>query len=115
MEAGTLAPPTGADDGQLDESEPVADRDDDLYVEGSSGQLSLKVGGGKEPTQSSIRFLGGKLDVEGEFKKGEVVRVLIEARVNEVAFVDREDPKTRQVTGVERRHRARIVAIERAE
>lgn len=94
--------------------EPVPDPQDEtqdeqaLVLAGSDGQLSLNVGG-KRPTTSSLTLTGGKFDVEGQYKKGEIVVVQIEAVVGEVAFIDLTDSKTNQVVGCARRHKARIV------
>jgi hypothetical protein len=82
----------------------------DLVLEGS-GQLTLNVGGGKQPTSSTLRLTGGKVDVEGGFSKGETVVVRIEAVVNEVGFKDEHDSKTGQVVGCQRNHKARITGI----
>jgi hypothetical protein len=81
----------------------------ELVIDGS-GQLSMAVGG-KRVTTASLRLGGGKVDVEGQFEKGEILVLRVEAVVGEVAFVDQTDPKTRQVTGCDRRHKARIVAL----
>jgi hypothetical protein len=81
----------------------------ELVIDGS-GQLSMAVGG-KRVTTASLRLGGGKVDVEGQFDKGEILVLRVEAVVGEVAFVDQTDPKTRQVTGCDRRHKARIVAL----
>lgn len=90
--------------------EPVPDPEgaEDLIVEGSDGQLSLAVGG-RKPTTSSLTLVGGKIDVEGQFKKGEIVVVQVECVVGEIAFKDLTDSKTNQVVGCARRHKARIV------
>lgn len=81
------------------------------YVE-AHGQLSLNVGG-KRPTGASIRLTGGKIDIpSGEFKKGDEVVFMVRAAVTELAFVDILDPKTHQIVGCDRRHKARIRSVE---
>jgi hypothetical protein len=82
----------------------------DLVVE-AGGQLTLSVGGGKQPTSSTLRLVGGRIEVDGQYGKGEAVVLRIEAVVNEVAFKDEHDAKTGQVVGCARNHRARITGI----
>lgn len=82
-----------------------------MVMEGN-GQLSFKIGG-KQPTGSSLRIVGGRVEVNGEFAKGDVVRVELVLRVDEIAFVDDVDVKTRQVVGCERRHKARVIQAPR--
>lgn len=67
--------------------------------------------GGKKPTSAGLRLVGGKLDIDRSFKKGEKIVLRIEAEVGELAFVDQRDGKTGQVIGCERRHKARIVGV----
>lgn len=74
------------------------------------GQLSMAVGG-KKATSSTLRIVGGKVDVAGALEKGETVTLRLEVSVTSVAFVDKRDPKTRQVTGCERQHKAHVTAI----
>lgn len=79
----------------------------------AGGQLSFAVGG-KKPTGSSIRLTGGKISIpsgSGQLHKGDDVVLRVVARVAEVAFVDELDPKTQQVVGSERRHKARIINV----
>lgn len=81
----------------------------DLVIE-VGGQLSMQVGG-KRPTGSSLRLVGGKIAVEGQFDKGQTIRLALEVQIGEVAFVDERDSKTREVVGCERRHKARIIGV----
>lgn len=67
--------------------------------------------GGKAATSSTTRLLGGKLDLDHEFTKGQRIVLRIEAEVSGVGYVDQHDPKTGQVVGCERRHSARITGI----
>lgn len=86
--------------------------DDELYLE-EGGQITFDPGG-KQPTSSALRLVGGSIKIEGEFKKGEVLALRLEVQVAEVGFKDQIDGKTGQVVGCERRHRGRIVSVERA-
>lgn len=86
--------------------------DGDLTLEGSTGQLSFAIGG-KQPTSSSLRLMGGKVKLEGQFQKGERVVLHVEAVVFDVGFKDETDSKTGQTVGCERHQRARITAVER--
>lgn len=74
------------------------------------GQLSFAVGG-KQATGSSLRVVGGKIELDGQFAKGEAISVRLELVVNRVAFVDKHDAKTGQVVGCERQHHARVTGI----
>lgn len=76
-------------------------------VEGT-GQLSFSVGG-KKPTGSSLRIVGGRVEVNGQYEKGDLLEITMVVRVCEVGFVDESDEKTQQVVGCERRHKARPV------
>lgn len=80
-------------------------------VIGEGGQLTLSVGGGKQPTSSTLRLVGGKIDVDGQYSKGEALVLRIECVVNEVAFKDEADSKTGQVVGCARNHRARVTGV----
>lgn len=73
-------------------------------------QLSFAVGG-KKPTATGLRLVGGKIDVDGSFSKGQTIEMTVIAVVGEVAFVDQVDAKTSQVVGCERRHKARIKSV----
>lgn len=84
----------------------------ELVIDGSTGQLSLDVGGVKEPTTSTLRLVGGRIEVEGEFKKGDVLAVRLEAVVNEVSFKDTHDSTTGQVVACARNHRARVTGVQ---
>jgi ribosomal protein L21E len=81
----------------------------DLIID-AGGQLSMSVGG-KRATGSSLRIVGGKIEVDGQYEKGQTVHLALECTVGEVAFVDQRDASTGQVVGCERRHKARIVGV----
>lgn len=85
----------------------------ELLIDGT-GQLSFTVGG-KRPSGSSIRIVGGKVALEGQFAKGERIGLYVEVEVGEVSFVDERDAKTGQVVGCDRRHKARIAHVRRAQ
>lgn len=100
-------------EGNDDEAgEPEAETSDELTLFVSDGKLTATIGG-KKPTSSSIAIVGGKVGLEGQFEKGEIVPLRIDVLVNDVGLKDSEDPKTGQIVATERRHKARIVAIER--
>lgn len=107
---GAGSEPTAADtrpDGAAD------DTGKDAPVEISidlGGQMSMVVGG-KKATSSTLRIVGGKVDVAGQLEKGQSLRVELELDVTEVAFVDKKDGKTGQVTACERQHKARLAGI----
>ena len=98
--------PQNVHDGDPDETgEDVAQS-----ASGAATQLSFAVGG-KRPTTSGLRLVGGKLDIEQMFSKGEKVVLQIEAEIRAVEFVDQVDGATGQVIGSERRHKASIVGV----
>jgi hypothetical protein len=81
------------------------------FVMQGNGQLSFALGSSaKKPTGASLRIVGGRVDVAGQFEKGEVVRVELVLRIDEIAFVDEIDRQTSQVVSCERRHKARMIA-----
>ena len=81
-------------------------------VLGASRQLSL-IAGGEEPTSASMKLKGGSIPLEGEFEKGDLVKLTVEARVTEVHFIDLID-KSGYVLGAERKHVARLDSVQRA-
>lgn len=117
MSATTLA---GSDleveDQELAGPELVGDLGDDVVSfvdeETEGGQLAFTFSvGGKLPTSTMLRLMGGKIEVEGEFEKGEKIVLQVIGSVDAIEFVDIKDPKTGQVVGCERRHKARIVGV----
>jgi hypothetical protein len=97
----------GAGDDGIDVGpQDVYDGDDEVPMQ----QLSFQVGG-KRPTSTGLRLTGGKVDVPGSFMKGSKLVLRVEVRVGEVAFVDEHDPKTGQIIGCQRRHKARILNV----
>jgi hypothetical protein len=97
-------PTTTNGDGYEDEPE-------GLYTV-SPRQLSFDVGGEK-PTDSTLKVVGGQIEVRGSFQKGERIRATIELTVGEVSFRDKRDSKTDEVVGCTRAHKARITGFER--
>lgn len=77
---------------------------------GSPVQLGFEVGG-KKPTGSQVRLVGGKIDVPGQYRKGQSVVFRVTVKFGEVAFVDLEDKETGQVIGCDRRQKGRITAV----
>jgi hypothetical protein len=121
---------TGTENGDGDNGEPgqpegepeasIADQADELEerlgqlpIPGTISELSLNAGG-ESPETASLKLLGGTLPVEGEFDKGDLVRVWVEGRVTEVAFVDHLG-KDGYVEATERRHKVRMVRVRRVE
>lgn len=74
------------------------------------GTLNWSVGG-KKPNTSDLTLTGGKVDVEGQFAKGQTIVLRVHAVVREVAFKDKADSKTGQVTDAVRSHKARITSL----
>jgi hypothetical protein len=102
-----LDPEDVHDDGGVDTDIP---QPGELIID-AGGQLGFSVGG-KQPTSAALTFVGGKIEVDGQFRKGQAVAVRIEAVVSFVGFKDQHDPKTGQVVGCERQQKARITGIE---
>jgi hypothetical protein len=96
--------------------EEMAEQEEELLpmqvpLEGFSDSISVTVGG-ERPQTSAIALRGGRLPVEGEFKKGDVVELYVRCRVAEIHFVDVID-KYGEVTGTERKHIAKPIAVRR--
>lgn len=74
--------------------------------------LTLDVGG-EAPDTSTIVLAGGSIGLGAkEFHKGDVVEVRVRAVVNKVSFIDKTGKETDEVIGTERRHAAKITALE---
>ncbi len=87
--------------------------DGDEVAQSASGapvQLGFTVGG-KRPTGSQVRLVGGKIDVPGNYSKGQVVAFRVTVKFGEIAFVDLEDKETGQVIGCDRRQKGRIIGV----
>lgn len=82
-----------------------------LVIEGE-GQLTLTVGG-RKPEASTIKLVGGKMDIaQGDFDKGAHLNLLLGVVVSSVEFVDTYD-QFGNVSGTERRHKVRPLRVER--
>lgn len=96
-----------ADDG-LDEEET------ETYIEGTTGQLSLTVGG-RKPDSSTFKMKGAEVKVrQGQYTKGETVVLRVIARLDEVKFIDMHDDYG-TITATKRVHTAKPISIERIE
>jgi hypothetical protein len=96
--------------------EEMAEQEEELLpmqvpLEGFTDSITVTVGGAR-PQTSAVALRGGKLPVEGEFKKGDEIELYVRARIAEIHFVDTVD-KYGEVTGTERRHIAKPVAVRR--
>jgi hypothetical protein len=89
---------------EMAETEPEEPAEEPVL--GSVAQLSLDVGG-DEPTGSVMKVRGDSRPVEGEFAKGDRVRLVAECVIGEIHFVDKLDDSG-FVVQTERRHIARI-------
>jgi len=83
-----------------------------LPIPGYGNNLTLDAGG-NQPESATMKMQGGSLPVEGEFSKGDTVRLWIEGKVQKVEFVDLHD-KNGFIVGTERRHVLRSVRVRRA-
>ena len=81
-------------------------------LSGDLQQLSL-MAGGEAPDSATIHLRGGALPLEGEFEKGQRVRLVVETVIGEVHFVDKHD-KFGNVIGTERKHVAKRAWVRRA-
>lgn len=112
IDAAHAALGTSVDDGIDPNPQDPHDGEDDAAqsASGAPVQLGFTVGG-KKPTGSQVRLVGGKIDVPGDYRKGQVVSFRVDVKFGEIAFVDLEDKETGQVIGCDRRQKGRIVSI----
>lgn len=96
---------------KVDEGEQASLIDEPERIEGHRQQLTL-LAGGEEPDSSSFKMQGGKVPVEGQFEKGDLIDLIVKVRVAEVDFVDKVD-KDGYVVGTDRRHIAKPLSIRR--
>lgn len=82
-----------------------------LALPGTKENITLTAGGAR-PTSSEVRLMGGRLPVEGQFEKGEIVTLIVEAKVGEVAFIDTTDDWG-NVQKTVRAHKARMLSVKR--
>lgn len=103
---------TPADPEEEDQGDEPVQAALELILEGDD-DITKFVVGGKKPTSSSIRLMGGKVGLTNKrYSKGDTVRLTVEAQVTAVAFVDTLDSTTGEVSRTERQHKARIVSID---
>lgn len=82
-----------------------------IAIPGTIEKISLSAGGAL-PTSSEVRLVGGRLPVEGQFAKGEIVTLIVEVKVGEVAFIDTTD-EWGTVQKTVRAHKARMLSVKR--
>lgn len=80
-------------------------------IEGATGQLSLAVGG-RKPDSSEFKLKGKSVPVEGQYQKGDLVRLEVIVRVGELSFVDKVD-NAGEVTHTTRRHHGLVQSARR--
>lgn len=83
-----------------------------LPLIGTSDKIGQSWGGARA-TSSEMRLLGGKQPIEGSYDKGEIIWLVVEAKVFNVGGVDFTDDWG-TVTKTVRRHHARIISCRRA-
>jgi hypothetical protein len=98
----------------LAEGGDIEPEDNEVYIEGTTGQLSLAVGG-RKPDTSTFKMKGGEVKIrEGQFTKGESVWCKVLLRVDEIKFVDGHD-EYGTVNSTKRVHIAKPIHVERVE
>jgi hypothetical protein len=75
-------------------------------------KITLKVGG-KNPTGSTITLRGGRIPLEGQVEKGEILDVRLRLRCVDLQFPDKIDSKTGEVTETTRVQVMRAMQIQR--
>lgn len=70
--------------------------------------------GGEKPTGSEFKLNGKALELGAstEFKKGTRTRIVLDVEWGTVAFIDKHDKETGQITDTIRRHTGKIVSYE---
>lgn len=91
--------------------DPEAPENGQMPIPGTGSQLTLEAGG-ELPESSTVKLRGGSLPLEGQFNKGDTVRVWVEVQISEVHFVDKIDQHG-NVNGTERRHLGRMRRVQR--
>lgn len=99
----TDAPLPGEGEGEQPEDEAV-------IVSGTDPQLTLAIGGGGKPQESTVTLAGGEFKMRGQFKKGDRVTFVVEGTIDEVAIRDNRDRKLNVVTSTKRKH---VLSVER--
>jgi hypothetical protein len=85
---------------------------DEIRIDGNTGQLSLAVGGAK-PKLSEFSMRSARVQVDGQYSKGDTVTLTVVARVDEIDFLDMHD-EFGNVRTTKRIHKAKPISIERA-
>lgn len=98
-----------ADDPESTVEEPIPPMQ--IPLEGLGSTITATPGG-LRPSTSSVVLRGGKLAVEGEFKKGDVVELYVRCRVGDVSYPDTHD-KYGEAISCERKHVLRPIAVRR--
>lgn len=101
------APGEAADEQPTDDEDVVTQ----LSIEGDA-DLGLAVGG-KKPDKSVVLVAGGEISLDGQFAKGQRVRIVFEGPVAEVHLIDIRDSKTGDVTATKRKHVMKPDTIEK--
>lgn len=99
-----------ADGDDVEEAKPLSPSQ--LALPGTRDRITARVGG-KAPTESELRLMGGRRPITGEYEKGERLIVLAEAVVRELDFVDHDDDWG-TVSKTSRVHKARLLAVQPA-
>lgn len=95
-----------------EDPEGMEEEDTAVYIEGTTGQLSLAVGG-RKPDSSEFKMKSVGVRVrEGQYVKGETVMLKVIARIDEIKFVDTHD-EYGTITSTKRVHTAKPIAVER--
>lgn len=83
------------------------------YIEGTTGQLSLTVGG-RRPDSATFKMKSAevKLRDKSQFSKGEQVELRVLARIDDVTFRDMHD-EFGTVTATKRIHTAKPINVDR--
>lgn len=89
----------------------VSDAPSGLRIDGD-GQVSLDVGG-EVPTLSTVALQGRKIELAGQFEKGELVELRVVARVGGVHFDDKTSADG-DVIDTTRKHILRIEEVSKA-
>lgn len=84
-----------------------------VQIEGMGQQLSLRIAG-RKPDRATAKLVGGSIEIpEGEFQPGDIIDATCRLKCTEITIVDKSTEATGQVTERERRHKFRLLNIER--
>jgi hypothetical protein len=96
-----------ANDGEAEEADD--EEDGQFTIPGTGTGLTLNAGG-KKPSSSEAKMDGLSLAIKGEFKKGDTVRLVVDAVVRDIHFPD--DYKGADVVRTRRIHIFRPLTVE---